>query len=168
MVLDLNELKKLSEDRKKENLRFISFLKGQVPVKIDKLVHELNTYYTSNIDCTQCGNCCVHLRPVLAEIDIDILIKELEVSRNKFKKKYVKIDEEGDMLFKKLPCAFLKEKKCSLYESRPEDCQSYPHLYKDKFTSRLYGIFENYAICPIVFNVIEELKDQLSFQRVIT
>lgn len=168
MVLDLKEIRRLSEERKKENLRFISFLKGQNPAKTDKLVHELNTYYTSKIDCTRCGNCCVHLRPVLAEIDIDNLIKKLTISRSKFKKKYVKIDEEGDMLFKKLPCVFLKEKKCSLYDFRPEDCQSYPHLHKNEFTGRLYGVFENYAICPIVFNVIEELKDRLSFQRVTT
>ncbi len=164
MILDLQEIKKISEERKKENLRFISFLKGQNSAKIDVLVHKLNGLYTSNIDCTQCGNCCVHLRPILAESDIDILIKALKVSRQKFKKVYVMTDEEGDMLFKKLPCAFLKGKKCSLYTSRPEDCSSYPHLYKDNFTSRLYGIFENYAICPIVFNVIEELKGKLNFR----
>lgn len=163
MIIDLNEIKRFSEERKKENLRFISFLKVQNSKKIDKLVHELNDCYSSSIDCTQCGNCCVHLRPVLAEIDIDKLIKKLKVSRSKFKRVYVMTDEEGDMLFKKLPCAFFKEKKCSLYDTRPEDCQSYPHLHKNEFISRLYGVFENYAICPIVFNVIEELKEKLSF-----
>ncbi len=164
MIFDLHEIKKISEEKKKENLRFISFLKGQNSARIDILVHELNTFHISIIDCTQCGNCCVYLRPILAESDIDILIKTLNVSRGKFKKAYVMTDEEGDMLFKKLPCAFLRGKKCSLYESRPEDCSSYPHLYKDDFTSRLYGIFENYAICPIVFNVVEELKKKLDFR----
>lgn len=164
MVLDVYEIKRLSEERKKKNLRFISFLKGQNSEKIDELVHELNAYYISKIDCTQCGNCCIYLRPVIAEIDIDNLVKKLKISRSKFKRMYVTTDDEGDMLFKKLPCAFFKGKKCKLYESRPEDCRSYPHLNKNDFTSRLYGIFENYAICPIVFNVIEELKKKLSFQ----
>jgi Fe-S-cluster containining protein len=163
MILDLALIRQLSEERKRENLRFISYLKIQDSVHIDKLVHELNSFYISRIDCTQCGNCCTHLRPILAESDIDILIRNLQLSREKFKKAYVMTDEEGDMLFKKLPCAFLSDRKCGLYNSRPEDCRSYPHLYKNDFTSRLYGIFENYAICPIVFNVVEDLKNRLGF-----
>jgi len=164
MVPDLNEIKLIGDKKKKENLRFISFLKEQDSKRIDSLVHELNTFYSANIDCTTCSNCCNHLRPILAESDIDILIKSLNISREKFKRLYVITDEEGDMLFKKIPCVFLSERKCSLYNSRPEDCRSYPHLHKNDFTSRLYGIFENYAICPIVFHVIEELKIRTDFR----
>ncbi len=163
MILDLETIKKLSEEKRSENLLFIAFLKKQNSAKIDKLMHELNNHYIFHIDCTQCGNCCMHLRPILAERDIDILIKKLRTTRVKFKKTYVITDEEGDMLFKHLPCKFLLDKKCKLYESRPEDCRSYPHLHKSFLTHRLYGIFENYAICPIVFNVLEDLKTKLQF-----
>jgi uncharacterized protein len=163
MLLDLQEIERLSHVREKENLRFRSYLKSQPEAKINRMVHELNAIYSREIDCTQCGNCCTKLRPVMMEIDIDILTKTLKLTREKFRKQYIMIDNDGDMLFKHLPCKFLTGKKCSLYTSRPHDCQSYPHLNKSEITSRLYGILENYSICPIVFNVIEELKVQLNF-----
>lgn len=164
MLLDLDEIKRQSHLREKENLRFRSYLKSQVEAKIDRLVHEIYPLLLQEIDCTQCGNCCTKLRPVMMEIDIDVLTKTLRMTRERFRKRYIMIDGDGDMLFKHLPCKFLKNKKCSIYESRPHDCQSYPHLHKSEITSRLYGILENYAICPIVFNVIEGLKVRLNFR----
>lgn len=164
MILDIEKIKRLSRRREKENLRFISFLKEQNSRHIDKLVHELNEYYSDKIDCTQCGHCCTCLKPILAESDIDSLMKATFLTREEFKRFYVEVDEEGDMLFKHLPCAFVNLKNCTLYSSRPEDCQSYPHLHKKNFTSRLYGVLSNYSICPIVFNVIEELKTKLNFK----
>lgn len=164
MITDIAKIEKLGQKRKNENLRFITFLKEQNARYIDHLVHELNSYFISEIDCLSCGNCCTKLRPILAESDIDRLMKAKELSRTKFKKEYVELDEEGDMLFKNLPCSFLKNKKCMLYRSRPEDCQSYPNLHKIDFVDRVYGVLENYSICPIVFNVIEALKDRLKFK----
>jgi hypothetical protein len=81
-----------------------------------------------------------------------------------FKRDYLVTDEEGDMHFKDLPCPFLIDKKCSVYDSRPDDCRSYPHLHKNEFLSRLFGVIDNYSICPIVFNVYEELKYKLHFR----
>jgi uncharacterized protein len=164
MLLDLDEIHRLAGENERTNLRFRTFLKGQHGPKIDRLVHKLNTYYSAAIDCTQCGNCCTLLRPIMMEVDIDVLTRELHLTRENFKKKYIMIDFEGDMMFKHLPCKFLEAKKCSIYDSRPHDCQSYPHLHKTEFTSRLFGVLENYAICPIVFNVIEELKVKLNFR----
>lgn len=163
MVTDIQEIKHVSHLKEKENLRFRSFLKSQNTTKIDRMVHELNDHYCKEIDCTLCGYCCTVLRPVMVELDIDVLTKRLKLSREKFRRKYITIDNDGDMLFRHLPCKFLKDKKCSIYESRPHDCQSYPHLYKNDITDRLYGVFENYGICPIVFNVIEDLKAILNF-----
>jgi uncharacterized protein len=163
MLFNLVEIEQLSHTKEKENLRFRSYLKSQNEAKIDRMVHELFAYYSKEIACTQCGNCCTKLRPVMIELDIDILTKTLKLTREKFRKQYITIDTDGDMLFKHLPCRFFKDKKCSIYASRPHDCQSYPHLQKSEITSRLYGILENYSICPIVFNVIEELKVQLNF-----
>jgi Fe-S-cluster containining protein len=164
MILDLQQIERLSRINEKQNLRFRSYLKAQYSVKIDRLVHELYAYFAKTIDCTKCGNCCTKLRPVMMESDIDVLTRLLGLSRENFRKKYIMIDNEGDMLFKHLPCRFLEDKKCSIYDSRPNDCHSYPHLYKTEITSRLYGILENYAICPIVFNVVEEMKERMKFR----
>jgi Fe-S-cluster containining protein len=164
MITDIKEIGILSQEREKDNLRFRTFLKCRKAEKIDRLVHELYQQISVKIDCKLCGNCCTKLRPVMMELDIDILTKTLNLTREKFRKRYIMIDNDGDMLFKHLPCKFLKDNKCSIYLSRPNDCQSYPHLHKDEISDRLYGILENYSICPIVFNVIEELKLSMNFQ----
>jgi uncharacterized protein len=164
MILEITEIEKLAKKRRSENLRFITFIKEKDSRYIDHLVMDLNKYFSTKIDCTACGNCCTKLRPILAESDIDLLVKGKKMTRSKFKKEYVEMDEEGDMLFKNLPCSFLKNHKCTIYHYRPEDCQEYPNLHKIEFTERIYGILENYSICPIVFNVIEALKERLKFK----
>jgi Fe-S-cluster containining protein len=60
-----------------------------------------------------------------------------------------------------VPCGFLQEQGCSVYDSRPDDCRSFPHLHKREFRSRLIGVIENCSICPIVYNVFEGLKSDL-------
>ncbi|MBN1950737.1 MAG: YkgJ family cysteine cluster protein [Bacteroidales bacterium] len=164
MIIDITEIEKLARKRRSENLRFIAFLKEKNKRYIDHLVMELNKYFSAEISCTACGHCCTKLRPILAESDIDQLVKVTKMTRSKFKKEYIEMDEEGDMLFKNLPCSFLKNNKCTIYHYRPEDCQEYPNLHKIDFVERIFGIMENYSICPIVFNVIEALKDRLDFK----
>lgn len=164
MITQITEIERLAKERENENLNFRTYLKGKDSNYIDHLVKELNRYFTEEIDCTKCGNCCTKLKPILAESDIDRLVKVNKMSRTKFKKEYVEMDKEGDMLFKNLPCSFYKNKKCTIYNYRPSDCQEYPHLHKPEFTSRLFGILENYAVCPIVFNVVEALKERLGYR----
>jgi Fe-S-cluster containining protein len=76
-----------------------------------------------------------------------------------------KPDQFGDtniLYLNSKPCQFLKDKKCSIYKLRPEECNSYPYLHKDNFISRLLGVIENYEICPIVYNVYELLEVPLN------
>lgn len=75
-----------------------------------------------------------------------------------FRKKYLKRDHEGDWVFQQRPCPFLKGSKCSVYEHRPGTCRSYPHLEKEHMAGRGWYILNNTRVCPIVFNVYEELK----------
>ena len=78
-----------------------------------------------------------------------------------FSATYVETDDDGKKRFNQIPCPFLHCNKCIYYESRPADCTSYPHLHKKEFVFRLIGVINNYSICPIVFNVYEELRYKL-------
>ncbi|MEN8121451.1 MAG: YkgJ family cysteine cluster protein [Bacteroidota bacterium] len=164
METNLEKIKKLSKIKEDENWRFRSFLKMQDPDKIDKIVNSLNEKYTSLIDCTECGNCCTDLQPLIRKTDFAGLKKELKLDETEIKNKYLELDEDNDLRFKDLPCTFLENKKCTIYENRPHDCKSYPHLHKKEITSRLFNVVYNYSICPIVFNVYEELKFRLHFK----
>jgi len=164
MITDLERIKQLGEEREKENFDFRSWLKMQDPKKIDKTVHRLNQNYSSKIDCTTCGNCCAVIRPLVTNKDIKRITRHLNVSEDVFKQEYTEMDDDGDRQFKNLPCKFLENKRCSIYTYRPFECRSYPYLHKKDFISRLFGVIDNYSICPIVFNVYEDLKLQLGFK----
>jgi Fe-S-cluster containining protein len=164
MITDLDTINHLGEQNKDVNFRFRSFLKSKDEDRLDRTVKDLFNFYSSKIDCTQCGNCCTVLKPIIQNADIKTLAPLTNKSDQDFKIDYTVTDEDGDMHFKDLPCPFLLDKKCTVYDSRPEDCRSYPHLHKEEFLSRLFGVIDNYSICPIVFNVYEDLKYKFHFR----
>ena len=164
LTTDLNKIKKLSEQNDRENWNFRAFLKGYDATieKMDSIVHELYQRISSAIDCTKCANCCKIVQPVLDREDIKKCCEGFGISVSQFKKKYLKpAKEQGKLIFKEKPCPFLKNNLCSIYSHRPKDCKSFPHLHKKEFIFRLWGIVENCPICPIVFNVYEQLKGEL-------
>lgn len=162
---DLNTIKLIGEQKEDENWKFRSYLKGldlEIEV-LDKIVHEINDEVTSQIDCTKCANCCKVVYPILDEEDVAKFSSSLNGSNEEYKSTYLVISEEekDKYNFNSVPCPFLKDNKCTNYTNRPKDCESYPHLQKEEFITRLMGIIDNYSICPIVFNVYERLKKEL-------
>lgn len=85
------------------------------------------------------------------------------MEENDFLEKYLATDQAGITYVKTKPCAFLAGKLCGHYAARPSSCADYPHLQQPYIRLRMKSILENYAICPIVFNVIEALKTQTGF-----
>ena len=161
METDLIKIKKISQEREDENWYFRTFLKGYDIKDLDSVVHKLFKQVSEAIDCTVCGNCCKEISPSLKKKDINKLSKSLHIPPDQFVTKYVDKDEDGDNILNRLPCPFLKDNKCTQYESRPVACTSYPHLDKKDFVFRLIAVVNNYSICPIVFNVYEALKKEL-------
>ena len=161
METDLKKIASLSKFNQDENWEFRTFLKGFDDKEIDSIVHEINQQVSSKIDCMSCGNCCKIIRPTLNDKEIDRLSKSLKIDTKEFEARYLEKDESDAKIFNQLPCPFFKDNKCTQYETRPKDCVSFPHLHKNDFVFRLIGIIENSSICPIVFNVYEELKKAL-------
>ena len=162
---DLKTIERIAKEKEEENWDFRAFLK-QLDMEMDELdsiVHRINDEVSAQIDCTECGNCCKQVRPSLDEEDISRFAFGLKISGDELREEYLAqdSDEPSKHLFNALPCPFLADNMCTNYECRPKACSSYPHLHKDKFVTRLWGVVENYAICPIVFNVYERLKNEL-------
>ena len=161
----LETIKKLSDKRETENVDFRSFLKllDLAPEDLDAIVQKITGEVWAQIDCTQCANCCKKIRPVLDKADVSEFAYGLNTSISQFQEQYLLLDDKdpSSYIFNKLPCPFLLAKKCTNYYHRPEDCRSYPHLYKNDIVFKLWGVVENYKICPIVFNVYEQLKIEL-------
>ena len=155
-------------EKEEENVAFRSFLKflDIGSEELDAIVHEINDNVSAQIDCTQCANCCKMIHPVLSEKDVAGFAGGVQVAPAALKEDYLVPAEEkpGKFHFNALPCPFLADSRCSNYAARPQDCRSFPHLHKKNFRSRLWGVIFNYELCPIVYYVYEELKEELWYE----
>jgi Fe-S-cluster containining protein len=163
---DLRKIKKYSKTKERENYKFRSFLKQyDISIKkLDSIVHKIYNEVIKHIDCTKCANCCKVVKPQLSKTDIKRLSESMGIPEKDFIYKYLSAssDERGFYIFNTLPCPLLKDNLCQYYDHRPKDCLSYPHLHKREFIFRLYGMIDNYGICPIVYNVYEQLKNRFN------
>lgn len=127
--------------------------------EVDNKVATIAARVMAAIDCTTCANCCKTLEPEISEEELQRLRSRSE-DREQFMAKFVGFDAVRGVHFLKPVCTFLTDHTCSVYGDRPSSCREYPRLVPDlKF--RWKKTMEDYAVCPIVFNTIEQLKADL-------
>jgi uncharacterized protein len=171
MALDLVQIRALAERKADENVRFRQFLKTRCDLeadKIDQRVFETTRRVWAGIDCTTCANCCREMRPTFSEEEVNRVARRLGMERQQFIERYLersKANSENPWQTRATPCPFLKDNLCSIYEDRPAECSGYPYLYQPDFVFRTLGMIERTFICPIVYQVMEELKKSLGFCR---
>ena len=123
--------------------------------KMDCEIHELHHTYTDKIDCLQCANCCKTLGPLITDADIKRMAKALRLSPSEVVASYLRIDEDGDYVFKEMPCPFLMaDNYCIIYENRPKACREYPHTDRKKFYQVFNLSIKNAYTCPIAYEVL--------------
>ena len=165
LELDLDKIRRVAQEKEDENYDFRIFLKGKDFDKVDKIVHSLDKQIKSKTDCQECGNCCNVLRPTVSNTEIKKLSKLENIPQLDYEKKYIAKDEIEDVKYlKDTPCKYLKDKNCTIYHDRPNDCRSYPHTHKKYFITRTLGMIEYCGICPIVYNLMENLKIELNYR----
>lgn len=156
-------IQQAADEKEEENIRFASFLKQQNEEQVDEKVHQLNAIVEKEIDCTTCGNCCKTLMINVTDEEATRAAARLELNREDFDKKYLEKGSHGMMLINSIPCHFLQENKCTIYEDRFEGCREFPALHLPSFTKRLFTVMMHYSRCPIIFNVVEQLKSETGF-----
>ena len=162
---NLLTISSLSIAREHENERFKMFLQQIDGGQVDSKVLELNQTITPKIDCTQCGNCCKSLMITVSDEEANVLSTALNQTRENFNEQYLEKGSNGLMLINTIPCTFLSDNKCTVYEHRFAGCREFPAMHLPNFKKRLFTSFMHYHRCPIIFNVIEQLKDVLAFER---
>ena len=150
-------------EKEAENDAFSDFIKKQADVEIDKIAIVIHAQVDKEIDCTTCGACCKNLMINVMPDEASNVSKHLNISNEDFNTKFVEISTEGKMIINTIPCHFLNDKKCTIYEQRFSGCREFPHLDKPNFKGRIFSTLMYYAICPIIYNVVEELKIQTGF-----
>lgn len=164
--MDLHRIGQFAKERKEENASFKSFLRPIPTQQVDILVKQVSEEVSIRIDCTACGNCCKQLEPPIDSDETERLANLKKISLLAFKEKYVAHEISTNIQYLKCqPCIFLTENQCNIYQQRPASCADYPHLHHPNFKYRWKSIMANYALCPIVFNVVETLKERLFFKE---
>ena len=159
--IKLTKLHSLASSAEPDNKKLIKQLKKKKPKNLDHIVHNLHNEAFNNYDCLTCGNCCKALGPHITDKDIEKLGKHLKLKQNDIIDKYFIIDDEGDYIFKAIPCPFIdNENYCSIYESRPKACRGYPHTDRKRFIQLLDLSVKNSYTCPIVYWIFEKLKEE--------
>ena len=171
MAVDLVQIRQLARRKEDENFDFRQFLKNRCDLEsdeIDQQVVEITRRVWANIDCTTCANCCREVTPTFSEKEVDRVAHRLGIERQELIDTYLErseADSENPWQTRVTPCPFLKDNRCSIYEDRPADCSGYPYLYHPNFVFRTLGMVERTFTCPIVYEVMEELKKSLGFSR---
>jgi Fe-S-cluster containining protein len=181
--IDPKKIKYWAGRKEKENYQFRDCLKANPPHNLDETISALSRKYFKLIDCRECGNCCRAYTIPICKSEMKALAIAKGIPSTAFQAKYTTytaIDDviandgqnfwDGDdheymfkMGFPK-SCPMLAGNLCSVYANRPQVCQEYPHLEKPDRINHLNMIIDNTFVCPIVFNVFEELKSVLDWR----
>jgi len=171
MPVDFVQIRSLAKQKEGENRGVRRFVKLECNLdseEMDAQVFDATRRVWAGIDCTACANCCREVRPTFSNQDVDRLAARLKMPPQRFIDAYLDRNEEGEAnpwQTRSMPCAFLKENRCSVYEDRPADCQRYPYLYEPEFAFRTMAMVERTFTCPIVYEVMEELKRAWGFLK---
>lgn len=130
-----------------------------IPVgELDRIAAPLVEKHTAAIDCTRCGNCCKVQEPGVTKEEIETLAALHQQDIAAFRDDHIAYDAEGTAFLCTQPCIFLDGTICTIYDQRPGSCADFPGLHRPRLKWRWKQVMENYAICPIVYGVVEELK----------
>lgn len=126
--------------------------------KMDLEIQQIHQEFVDKTDCLSCANCCRTLGPAIYDKDIERMAKALRIKPSEVVSLYLKTDEDGDYVFRSMPCPFLMDDNyCSIYENRPKACREYPHTDRKKFV-RIYKLtVRNTSVCPIAFEVLKKI-----------
>ena len=163
LTTDRGLIKKLAEDNQDENDAFRNFLQKKDGRLLDEQVHRINEIITPQIDCTSCGACCRQLMINVTPEESITVAHHLSLEPQKFKKEFLEESMQGKLIMNTIPCTFLENSKCTIYRERFNECRAFPHLHESNFKGRLFGTLIHYAMCPIIYNVVEEMKVETGF-----
>jgi Fe-S-cluster containining protein len=162
---DVSKLKNEAKKFEPEWNRFYQKNKKKLE-GLDITIHRLHEEISEQTDCLQCANCCRTLGPMITDKDIERMAKALKIKTSDIMEKYLRTDEDGDIVFKSMPCPFLGDDNyCAIYEARPKACREYPHTDRKKFYQIFKLSVKNAYTCPIVFGVLQGLCSESDAPR---
>jgi uncharacterized protein len=145
----------------KEHAALVKRLSAGDTRKLDERVHALHEAVFETIKCLDCANCCRTLGPRITDADVQRIAAFLRIKPSRFVEHYLVVDEEGDYIYRSMPCPFLdSDNYCSIYDVRPRACRDYPHTDRRRIYQVMALMLKNSPICPAVFGILERLREE--------
>lgn len=166
MITDLVQIRRLEQQHRSENARFRAYLKSHR--HSDRRLRRFGEQIEAEIDCTACANCCRVTEVGITGKDVEKLAKFVGVNEREFIEQFTARDESGALILKRNEggCVFLEGNLCSVYEARPQNCANFPHVVRGtgSISSRMWQFLDRVGYCPIVYNWMEVVKDDIGFR----
>ena len=160
--MNLNDFNKNAQLVKKENQLFFKRLSNRPPKNLDELFHEAHEEIFEKTDCLSCANCCKTTSPIFYQKDVERASKAVKLRPGAFVEKYLREDEDKDLVLQQAPCPFLNtDNYCGIYNDRPNACREYPHTNRKKMYQILDLTFKNTLVCPAVLKITDMIKKKL-------
>lgn len=155
----LDKLPVIAKKSEHETKKFLNHLKHKPPKDLDEVMGKLHEETFRKTDCMQCANCCKTTGPLFLRPDIDRISKYLKMKPTDFETRFLRQDEDNDVVLQQLPCAFLNaDNSCNIYDVRPRACREFPHTDRKKFYQINHLTLKNVAICPATYGIVERMK----------
>lgn len=160
-AINFRKFKNRFEKSRKSLRRFITRTENDPPHNLEPLAEQADEKVWVQVNCLTCANCCKVMSPTYTFMDIKRIAAHLGMRPKDFREKWLYFDKKGnDWMNRSHPCQFLdlKSNKCTIYEVRPADCASFPHLVKKPITDYMYIHKQNIEFCPATMLFVEELN----------
>lgn len=158
----LEKYQSILPNQRKNYIKTLDNIKRKPPKNLDVIVQHAHEETFRNIDCLQCANCCKTTGPLFTPRDILRISHFFKMKPAAFENKFLRKDEDGDLVLQSLPCNFLdQDNNCSIYEIRPKACQEFPHTDRKKLFQINHLTKKNIEICPAVGEFLYVLDKKL-------
>lgn len=161
---DLKQFHAAVDENRDRLITFLNKLDHTVPAHLHLIVEEKDQEVWKEIDCTECARCCHTMTPTYTQEDIVRLSSHLEMSQDEFIKLYLEEEEDHPevLMHRHLPCAFLKDNRCTVYEARPDNCRSFPYHDKQPFDEYYPTYVQNIEYCPATYLLISKIEEEVA------
>jgi len=164
-TINFRKFKKRFEEKRKSLRRFITSTENKPPHNLEVLAEQTDKKVWAAVNCLGCANCCKEMSPTYTFADIKRIAAHLGMRPKDFRQKWLYLDKrENDWMNKSRPCQFLdlKSNMCSIYDVRPADCASFPHLLKRPMTDYMYVHKQNIEYCPATMLFVQKLNESIT------
>jgi Fe-S-cluster containining protein len=163
-MIEPSELQEHARRYESENLKFRRFLKNRADEdELDRQFAELHNELFATYDCCQCHNCCEQSFTQWTDEETERIAGFLGLSKDAFIRKYLQDGDEGYGL--EPPCPFLEiNGTCQIQPYKPNECRGYPYTDQPDRIGSLYGVLGFAEVCPVVFEILQRLKEIYGFR----